>query len=152
MNYVRLWCLFGLVSLGTPAVSEAQHPSKGSAESTVTALELRWLRSQQTNDAALVAPLFADKFVGTDSDGEITNKRQALAEAKATKWNSVEYENVQVTIYGNTAIATGGFIGKGTDPSGKPIDAHDRWTDTWIKMSDGHWQCVASQHSPVKAR
>ena len=36
-----------------------------------------------------------------------------LAEAKATKWTSVEYEDVQVRVLGDTAIATGGFNGKG---------------------------------------
>ena len=73
-----------------------------------------------------------------------------LAEAKGTKWTSVEDKNVQVTAFGDTAIATGGFKGKGTDPSGKPIDEHTRWTDVWVKMPNGKWQCVASQDSRIK--
>jgi hypothetical protein len=31
---------------------------------------------------------------------------------------------------GDTAIATGGFIGKGTDAKGKPFDVDARSTDT----------------------
>jgi ketosteroid isomerase-like protein len=73
-----------------------------------------------------------------------------LADAKAVKWTNADYENVQVTVFGDTAIATGGFKGKGTDQSGKPIDEHSRWTDTWVKMPNGKWQCVASQDTPVK--
>ena len=49
-----------------------------------------------------------------------------------------------------TAIATGGFKGKGTDESGKPFETNERWTDTWVKMPDGKWQCVASHGSDIK--
>jgi ketosteroid isomerase-like protein len=149
MKNTWVWCLLGLLSLGSAAVSQAQQTS-GSTEKAVTALENQWLQSQKTNNPELVAPLLADKFVSTDSDGKFMNKAQALADAKATKWTSAEYEKVQVTVFGDAAIATGGFIGKGTDPSGKPIDDHSRWTDTWVKMPNGKWQCVASQDSRIK--
>jgi ketosteroid isomerase-like protein len=55
-----------------------------------------------------------------------------------------------VTVFGKTAIATGGFKGKGTGSDGKPFDDHSRWTDTWVKMPDGKWQCVASQDTLIK--
>ena len=113
-------------------------------------MEQKWLQSQKTNNPDLVAPLLADKFVDTGSDGKVIDKAGALAMAKATKYTSAEYEEVKVTVFGDTAIATGGFIGKGTDPSGKPFDTHERWTDTWVKMPNGQWQCVATQGTPVK--
>jgi ketosteroid isomerase-like protein len=149
MKNTRVWCLLGLLSLGSAAVSQAQQTS-GATEKAVAALENQWLESQKTNNPDLVAPLLADKFVSTGSDGKVTNKAQMLADAKARKYASAEYENVQVTVFGGTAIATGGFKGKGTDPSGKPFDDHERWTDTWVKMPNGKWQCVATQASPIK--
>jgi ketosteroid isomerase-like protein len=97
-----------------------------------------------------VAPLLAEKLISTDKDGKVMNKAQMLADAKATRFTSADYENVQVTVFGDTAIASGGFKGKGTDSSGKAFESHDRWTDTWVKMPDGKWQCVATQSSPVK--
>jgi len=30
----------------------------------------------------------------------------------------------------------------------KPFDETARWTDTWVKMPSGKWQCVADQDSP----
>jgi ketosteroid isomerase-like protein len=30
------------------------------------------------------------------------------------------------------------------------MDVHERFTDTWVKMPNGQWQCVASHGSPVK--
>jgi ketosteroid isomerase-like protein len=149
MKNTRVWCLLGLLSLGSAAVSHAQQTS-GATEKAVMALENQWLQSQKANNADLVAPLIADKFVYTGPDGKVSDKAAMLAEAKGTKWTSVEDENVQVTAFGDTAIATGGFKGKGTDPSGKPIDEHTRWTDVWVKMPNGKWQCVASQDSRIK--
>jgi ketosteroid isomerase-like protein len=59
--------------------------------------------------------------------------------------------NVRVTVFGDTAIATGGFKGKGTDAAGKFFDNKERWTDSWPKMPNGKWQCVASHTSLAKA-
>ena len=53
-------------------------------------------------------------------------------------------------IFGSTAVATGTFKATGTDSSGKPLDAKERFTDTWTKMANGKWQCVASHQSAIK--
>ena len=147
MKKTKLWCLIALISLGSAAWSQAQ--STGEIEKAVTALEQQWLQSQKANNPDLVAPLLADKFVETSSDGKVMNKAEALAQAKATKYVSAEYQDVKVTVFGDTAIATGGFKGKGTDASGKPMDVHERWTDTWVKMPSGKWQCVATHGSTI---
>ena len=140
MKKTLMWCLIGLISLGSAAWSQAQQT--GGTEKAVAALEQQWLQSQKANNPDLVAPLLADKFVSTGSDGKVTNKAESLATAKATKYVSVEYDDVKVTVFGDTAIATGGFKAKGTDASGKPLDVHERFTDTWVKMPNGQWQCV----------
>jgi ketosteroid isomerase-like protein len=149
LKYTRAWCLLGLLSL-FGAVSLQAQQAAGGTEKAILALENQWLQSQKMNNPDLVAPLLADKFVSTGPDGKVMNKAQNLADAKATKYTSADYDNVQVTVFGDTAIVTGGFKGKGTDSSGKPMDDHDRWTDTWAKMPGGKWQCVATQASPVK--
>ncbi len=148
MKKVLMWCLVGLLAIGSAARSQAQ--TAGGTEKAVAALEEQWLQSQKTNKPDLVAPLLADKFVSTGADGKVMNKAEALANAKATKYVSAEYEDVKVTVFGDTAIATGGFKGKGTDASGKPMDVHERWTDTWVKMPNGKWQCVATQGSTIQ--
>jgi len=148
MKMMWMWCLVVLFSLGS-ALSQ-NNPAGGGTEKAVAALEQQWLHSQKTNNPDLVAQLLADKFINTGSDGKVTNKAEALATAKATKYTSVDYDDVKVTAFGDTAIATGGFKGKGTDASGKPLDVTERFTDTWVKMPNGQWQCVASHVSPVK--
>jgi len=104
----------------------------------------------KTNNPDMLTPLLADKFVNTGGDAKVTDKTETLAQAKSTKWDSVENTDVKVTVFGDTAIATGGIKAKGTDGSGKALDINERWTDTWVKMPNGQWQCVASQGTPVK--
>ncbi len=148
MKKTLMWCLIGLLSLGSAAWLQAQQ--SGGTEKAVAALEQQWLQSQKTNNPEVLVQLLADKFVGTGNDGKVTNKAEALEEAKRTKYSSIEYEDVKVMVFGDTAIATGGSKAKGTNASGRPIDEHVRWTDTWVKMPSGKWQCVASHSSAVK--
>lgn len=141
-----IWCVLVLLSMAGVTWSQ----SDGGAAKAVEALEQQWLQSQKTNNPDLVAPLLADQFVGTGPDGKVSGKAEELAEAKATKYSSIEYDDVKVTVFGNTAIATGGSKAQGTDASGKPLPEYVRWTDTWVKMPNGKWQCVASHVSTVK--
>jgi len=149
MKGMSMWCLIAIFSLGSAAWSQDKQAG-GGTEKAIAGLEQQWLQSQKTNNAELVAPLLADKFVNTASDGKVSDKAKSLADAKATKYDSVEYDNLKVTVFGDTAIATGDFVAKGTDPSGKPLDVHERFTDTWAKMPNGKWQCVASHQSPTR--
>ena len=137
-----LICVVGLFALATAAWSQ-------STEKAVAALEDQWLQAQKTNNPDLLAPLLADKFINTSTEGKVSNKAETLATYKNVKWQSAEIKDVKVTVFGDTAIATGAFFGKGTE-AGKPVDVRERWTDTWIKMSGGKWQCVASQGSPIQ--
>lgn len=149
MTVRKSWISCVLVLLSMAGVTWSQ--TEGGTAKAIEALEQQWLQSQKTNNPDLVAPLLADKFVGTGVDGKFNNRTEELADEKATKYTSVDYEDVKVTVFGNTAIATGATRAKGTDASGKPLDEHVRWTDTWVKMPSGKWQCVASQVSPIKS-
>jgi Ketosteroid isomerase homolog len=148
MKKTWMWCLIGLISIVSAASLRAQ--TTDGTEKAVAALEQQWLQSQKTNNPDLVVPLIADKFIGTGADGKVTDRAQLLADAKASKYDSMVYEDVKVTVFGDTAIATGASRAKGTDETGKPMDTHVRWTDTWVKMPSGKWQCVASHVSSIK--
>jgi uncharacterized protein (TIGR02246 family) len=141
-----IWGSLALVMLVTSAVAQA-----AAAEQAVTAAEHQWLKSQQTNNVELLAPLLAEKVVETTAEGKvIAGKDAVLADAKSDTWSSAEYTDLKVTVFGNTAIATGTFIGKGKSAAGKPLDERVRFTDTWVKMPDGKWLCVASHDSLLK--
>ena len=147
MTSVRASGLLGLLSLASTSWVQAQQSDDASAKA-VAGLENRWLESQKTNNPDLVAPLLADKFVTTSAEGKLQSKEQMLAGTRKRKYSSVEYLDVHVSVFGNTAIATGVYQGKGTD-DGKPFDETERWTDTWVKMPGGKWLCVADHNSPI---
>jgi len=116
----------------------------------ITHLEQVWADAQKAGDAANVAPLLADNFVNTDVDGNRSGKAELLSNLKGGKWEQNEISDVKVSVYGDTAIATGAWAGKGVVGDGTKVDRHERWTDTWVKTKDGKWQCVASQQTAVK--
>ena len=142
-------CLLGVISLGVGTIAQAQTAGE-TAEKAVAAAEEQWTQSERTNNADLLAPLLADKFIFIDIDGTVSNRVQQLADAKATKYSSVDIGDFHITVFGHTAVATMVFKSKGTDPKGKPMDVNARWADTWVKMPDGKWQCVLSQGSELK--
>ena len=147
MKSVAAICLFGVLALAGTAWAQAQQGGDTS-EKAVAALENQWLESQKTNNPDLVAPLLADKFVSTSAEGRLQSKAEMLAATRKRKYTSVEYNDVRVTAFGNAAIATGVYKGKGTD-GGKPFDETERWTDTWVKMPGGKWLCVADHNTTV---
>lgn len=119
-------------------------------EKAVANLEQQWTAAAKMSNADGVAPLLADNFVNLNSDGTMRNKAQTLETTKGNKWDVNEISDVKVTVFGNTAIASGAWQGKGMGSDGKPIDAHERWVDTWMKMPSGKWQCIASGSAPAK--
>ena len=139
-----------LLTVGLISVPYSFAKKDTTTEKTIAALEQRWAVAQRDGKSAAVAPLLAANFVNTDTGGQIYGKDKLLSNLKGGKWEHNEISDVKVTLYGNTAIATGSWSGKGIDGDGTKIDRHERWTDTWVKMQNGNWQCVASQQTEVK--
>ena len=145
-----LLSLLGMISFGAATWSHAQTSSVGT-EKAVTELENKWLESQKTNNADLMALLLSDTYVSTRSHGQLRDKAQTLADAKSDRWTSLENEDVKVRAYGDAAIVTGAFKGKGTH-SGTLFADYLRFTDTWVKMPDGKWQLVATHYSLAQVK
>jgi ketosteroid isomerase-like protein len=149
MKRTLVGCVAALMSLMVLAQA-ADKKMSGGTEQVVAALEQKWTEDGKASNADAVAPLLAEKYVNTGSDGKTIGKAETLAHTKAAKWEVNEISDVKVTVFGNTAIATGNWAGKGLDENGMPIDTHERFTDTWMKMPSGHWQCIASHGSTIK--
>ena len=122
----------------------------GGVDKAVANLEQQWATAGKMSNADGVAPLLADNFVNLNSDGTMADKSKTLEMTRKSKWEINEISDVKVIASGNTAIATGEWRGKGTSADGKPVDAHERWVDTWMKMPNGKWQCIASASTATK--
>jgi len=117
------------------------------AEKVVSDLEYQWAEAQRLGKADVVGPMLADTFTNTDVDGKTYGKSRLLSNLKGDKWEVNRISDVKVKVYGDTAVATGSWRGKGVDGDGIHIDRSERWTDTWVKTPKGDWQCVASQQT-----
>ncbi len=151
----RFLCTAALVLL-TVGTAIAQEPTKSGGQGTssiaqaLTDMEHQWAKASKAGDADALAPMLADDFVSMDSDGSLRSKAEVIARTKKAKWTTNEIADVKVTVHGDSAVVTGSWTGNGTDGTGKPVNAKERWTDTWVKTTSGKWQCVASASAPVK--
>jgi ketosteroid isomerase-like protein len=134
-----------LAVLATGSVIYGQTKNDGNAGEAKAIQELRklvsdWDRADVAGDTTTLDRLLADEFSFVGGD----NKAQYLASLKSKPADltieSAVSTDVQVQIYGSTAIVTGldTITGKNKGES-----YTNRWLymDVWVKRS-GRWQCV----------
>ena len=119
-------------------------------DQTLMDLERQWVKAALASKGEALAPLLATDFVSIQSDGAMQTKAQYVANTNKGKWQVSEVSDMKVQVHGNSAVVTGVWTGKGTDGTGKNVDGKERFADTWVKMADGKWQCVASASAPLK--
>jgi ketosteroid isomerase-like protein len=155
----RSVAIFGVVLLSV-SVAMAQQSAKpepgakakasGTVAQALMDLENQWQAAAKASKGDALVPLLAEDFVALDSDGSMHGKADVVARTTKSKWETNEIGDMKVTMHGDAGIVTGTWTGKGTDDKGKAVDAKERWADTWVKMPNGKWQCVASASAPVK--
>jgi ketosteroid isomerase-like protein len=117
-------------------------------------------------DTATVERLTADEYVQTDISGYVQDKSTWLNEyfrplatlikAGKFRWDTYEEKEVQIHMFGNTAVVTGSMALKGTGakPSGHTLVESPettftgtlRFTRVWVKR-DGSWRLAALQNA-----
>lgn len=87
----------------------------------------------------------ADDIISTDPTGRVTAKENDKKDLLSgdSKFQSMELSELNVRVYGNTAVAARATTLKGTYKE-QDISGKYRFTDTWVKRY-GKWQVVASQ-------
>ena len=148
MKKILLCLVIGLAALAIQA--QTSEKMNSDVEKAIEKMEQQWTEAGKASNAETVSSMLAENYTNLLSDGALVDKARTLENIKKSKWEINEISDVKVTAFGNTAIATGSWRGKGTDQDGKAVDAHERFMDTWTKMPNGKWQCVASAGATVK--
>jgi ketosteroid isomerase-like protein len=148
MKIAFAWCVLGFLALSNVTISRAEG-SSGDIEKAIAALEKQWTQAETANNADLIAPLLADKFTITESEGQVLDRAAFLAEERSNQYSSSEIDDLKIKVFGDTAIASYALRQKYTS-KGKAFDSHTRETDTWVKVPNGVWQCVAAHGSKIK--
>jgi uncharacterized protein (TIGR02246 family) len=101
------------------------------------------------NDTAALERLYADDYTFVNEDGALITKAPRLAAIKSgeMKYESLRFDDVNVRIYGNTAVATYRAMVK-VQNKGKEIGGQFKITVTLVKAKD-HWQVVAAQSTRI---
>lgn len=121
-----------------------------SAVATITEMENASVKADTDGDSSYIEKNYADNFSGGSSWGNWETKQSILADMKDNKNNKTNSEvisDLNVRIYGDTAIATY----KSTYDSLYHGDHRARTilsTDTFVKQ-DGLWKQVASHSSEL---
>ena len=122
---------------------------KGNDEQAVRQLLKEASAALTRNDAAALDRIYADSYTLINEFGVLTTKAPRLAAIKSgeLKFESVRFDEVNVRLYGNTAVATFRVTSKG-QLKGQAIGGQFLATSTYVKMK-GRWQLVAAQNTRI---
>jgi hypothetical protein len=133
------------------SVIRAQSTAKPEVVTAISILENDAVKADLAGDADFYQKVLAEDWTRGDSDGTYYTKAELLelmADTKNIKTNSEKISELQVRVYGNTAVATY----KDTYDlmiKGEHRDHTIIATDTFVKMG-GEWKQVASHGSEAK--
>ncbi len=118
----------------------------------ILGLETAWNHAIEAKDTKALDQLLGSTFVAVEIDGTMDHKAEFLAGIKDPSYQPSQAvnEEINVQMYGNSAVVTGIFRVKGTE-KGKPYVHRERFIDTWVKQNQT-WQCVASSATLITAK
>lgn len=123
--------------------------TQNNVEQELKRLENEWLNSYLRGDKQTFERIVADNFTRTDESGKFATKaeeKELVQAPPASVKASLTNEDVQVRVYGETAIVTGRIISKVQGG----LNFQSRFTDTFVKRN-GRWQAVARHYSRIPA-
>jgi uncharacterized protein (TIGR02246 family) len=121
-------------------------------EEAIKKLDNERIQAQIHADATALDRIYAADFIGVGPSGTLRTKPQVISDFTSgdLKFQSITTDDVQVRVYGNTAVETGRSTMNGQD-KGKTVPRDTRFTRVWVKQQ-GRWRLVANHYSSQIAR
>jgi ketosteroid isomerase-like protein len=118
---------------------------------TIPELEDKWTAAELHADAAALDELLADDFRAVGPLGFVLDKSQWLDRFRsgALRYEDVEWGDVDVRTFGDTAIAIGEWTQRG-EHQGNSVDGRFRVTQVLVRR-DGEWSLESLHLSPIAA-
>ena len=100
-------------------------------------------------DVAALEQVLHEDYVHNRPSGVVEDRAQYLENRKARRvdFESLVPDEIDVRVYGDSAIVTGRPTATGTDQFGS-MDGQRRWTRVPVRR-DGRWQFVHFQGTPI---
>ncbi len=142
--------ILAMISFASSQTTSQKVPQESKDEQELKRLEDEWLNSYLRGDKATFDRIVADDFTGTDESAVLRNKAQERELVQAPPSSSIKVsltnEDVQVRIYGDTAIVAGRIVAKAERAGQDSFNFQSRFTDILLKRQ-GRWQVVARHYS-----
>src|SRR2546430_9030079 len=143
--YMRRALFIGVLVLTVARVGVGQEQSargshRTSVEEAIRKLDNERIQAQIHADATALDRIYAADFIGVGPSGRVRTKPQVILDFTSgdLKFQSITTDEVQVRVYGNTAVETGLSTMNGQD-KGKTGPPDTRFTRVWGKQQ-GQWR------------
>ena len=139
--YVFFSCISALGQASTATVSSEQE---------IKALEDERNRAILNGDAATLERMTSEDYTFITLRGELRTKSEIVKgfQSGSFKYDSRTISDLNVRVYGNTAIVTGRATQKGSE-RGKDYSGDYRFTRVYVKQK-GRWMTVALQTTRIE--
>jgi ketosteroid isomerase-like protein len=147
--YALLLTLLSCFLVVGQETTKSKGAQAGGVEQQLKKMEDDWQKATRAKDTAALKRIIAEDWAATNEMGKILNREEYLSQTTANTdvIQSNENTDMQVRVFGDTAVVTGGLTEKGTRNGTAYTDTY-KWTDVFVKRG-GHWQAVASQWAKV---
>ena len=139
-------------SIGVGQTQSAKGSHRTRVEEIIRKVDNDRIQAQIHADATALDRIYASDFIGVGPSGTVRTKPQVLLDFTSgeLKFQSITTDDVQVRVYGDTAVETGLSTMIGQD-KGKTVPRETRFTRVWVKQQ-GRWRLVANHYSSLIVR
>jgi ketosteroid isomerase-like protein len=123
------------------------HASPADDQKALVALDIRYQRAVEENDARTMGEILADDFVLVEGDGKRSTKGDLLAEARGgrTHYRVQRDTDRTVVVSGDTAVLTARLTAQGIE-DGAAVDYQLWFSDVYVRTPTG-WRYFFGQAS-----
>lgn len=132
----------------SPSASTAMTAETSSVANQLMQIENNWAKAALTKDKQRLSQIEAPDYQFTAPDGTMRNQQQDIASLDNSTYTEFTNRDMNVRVYGDTAVVTGMTQLKGTE-NGKDISGDYRFTDVFVKR-DGKWQAVNTEATKMQ--
>src|SRR6201997_5587718 len=127
--------VFSAATIASGQEQGALRDQRSIVEQVIRKLDNERIQAQIHADAAALKRIYADDFVGVGPSGTVRTKPQVISDFTSgdLKFQSITTDDVQVRVYGDTAVETGRSTMIGQD-KGKTVPRDTRFTRVWVKQ------------------
>lgn len=134
----------------SPAAPAASAPlSRAEVEQAVRQIETERLAALPRKETAFVERVYADDYAVAGANGVVRTRAEVISDMQSgvQTIETLNNEDIQVRVYGDTAVVTGRQTTKGTY-KGRPSASPTVFTRVYVRQDD-QWRLVANHSSGV---